>query len=101
MQVVSRRTLKAFWELHPQAEKPLSRWLGVVGKAHWLSPADIKADFGATVDFVGDNRAIFDIAGNKYRLIVHVAYDFKSVNVKFIGPHGEYDRIDPETVGWT
>jgi mRNA interferase HigB len=101
MQVVSRKTLKAFWELHPQAEQPLSRWLSVVGKARWLSPADIKADFGATVNFVGDNRVIFDIAGNNYRLVIHVAYDFKSVQVKFVGTHREYDRIDAETVGWT
>jgi mRNA interferase HigB len=100
MQVVSRKTLKAFWELHPQAEQPLSRWLAVVGKAQWLGPSEIKADFGASVDFVGDNRVIFNIAGNKFRLIVHVAYEFKSLNVKFVGTHSEYDRIDPETVGW-
>lgn len=101
MQVVSRRTLRTFWELHPQAEQPLSRWLAAVGKAHWRSPADIKTDFGASVDFVGDNRVVFDIAGNKYRLIVHVAYEFKSVNITFVGTHSEYDRIDPESVGWT
>lgn len=101
MRVVSRRTLKAFWNVHPQAEQPLSRWLAVVGKAKWQSTADVKADFGATVDFVGDNRVVFDIAGNKYRLIAHVAYEYKSLNVKFIGTHSEYDKVDPETVGWT
>jgi len=50
------------------------------------------------VDFVGDNRVIFDMAGNKYRLIVHIAYRFKRVLVKFVGTHAEYDRIDPETI---
>jgi len=54
--------------------------------------------FGSTVDFVGDNRIIFDIGGNKYRLIVHVAYSYKRVLVKFIGTHADYDKIDPETV---
>jgi mRNA interferase HigB len=54
--------------------------------------------FGTNVDFVGDNRVIFDIGGNKYRLILHVAYRFKSALVKFIGTHDEYDKIDPETV---
>ncbi len=50
------------------------------------------------MDFVGDNRVIFDIAGNKYRLIVHIAYRFKRVPVKFVGTHAEYDRINPETI---
>ena len=54
--------------------------------------------FGATVDFVGDNRAIFDLGGNKYRLVVHIAYRHKRVLVKFIGTHAEYDKVDPETV---
>jgi mRNA interferase HigB len=54
--------------------------------------------FGSTVDFVGDNRVIFDVGGNKYRLVVHVAYPFKRVLIKFVGTHKEYDRIDPETV---
>ena len=54
--------------------------------------------FGGAVDFVSDNRAIFDIGGNKYRLIVHVSYRYKRVLVKFVGTHAEYDDIDPETV---
>ena len=58
----------------------------------------MKAEFGATVDFIGDNRRIFDIGGNGYRLVVHVSYAYKRVLVKFVGTHGEYDRIEPETV---
>lgn len=50
------------------------------------------------MDFVGDNRAIFDIGGNKYRLIAHFAYPFKTALIKFVWTHEEYDRIDPETV---
>ena len=53
--------------------------------------------FGKTVDFVGDNRAIFDLGGNKYRLIVHATYRYKRVLVKFVGTHAEYDKIDPVT----
>jgi mRNA interferase HigB len=53
-----------------------------------------------TVDFVGDNRVIFDLGGNKYRLIVHVSNAYGRVLVKFVGTHTEYDRIDPETVSW-
>lgn len=100
MRVIARRTLKEFWERHPQAEIPIRTWFAAVTKAEWRSPADIKAGFGTTVDFVGDNRAIFDLGGNKYRLLVHVAYPFGRVLVKFIGTHQEYDRIDAETVSW-
>ncbi|MNT91021.1 hypothetical protein D3C72_2320570 [compost metagenome] len=70
----------------------------MVNNAIWTGPADVKAMFGANVDFLGDNRIIFDISGNKYRLIVHVAYRFKRVLIKFVGTHKEYDEIDPETV---
>ena len=69
-----------------------------VCKADWTGPADIKAAFGTTVDFIGDNRVIFDIGGNKYRLVAHVAYKFHRVLIKFVGTHKEYDKIDPETV---
>lgn len=100
MQVVARRTLKQFWERHPQAQSPLRAWFAVVTKAEWRTPADVKTGFGTTVDFVGDNRLVFDLGGNKYRLVVHVAYPFGRVLVKFIGTHAEYDRIHPETVSW-
>jgi mRNA interferase HigB len=50
------------------------------------------------VDFLGDNKAIFDIGGNKYRLVVHFSYKFKTALIKFVGTHEEYDRIDAETV---
>jgi len=98
MQIIAKRALKQFWERHPQAEQPLASWFKIVSKASWDGPADIKSAFGRNVDFIGDNRVIFDIGGNKYRLIVHVAYPFKRVLVKFVGTHAEYDRIDPENV---
>jgi mRNA interferase HigB len=100
MQVIARRTLKQFWERHQQAEGPSRAWYAMVAKARWRSPSDIKRQFGSTVDFVGDNRVIFDLGGNKYRLIVHVSYAFGRVLIKFIGTHAKYDRIDPETVSW-
>ena len=69
-----------------------------VNTAKWITPADVKVMFGSTVDFVGDNRIIFDIGGNKFRLIVHVAYAYGRVLVKFVGTHKQYDAIDAETV---
>jgi mRNA interferase HigB len=98
MNVVAFRTLKEFWERHSHAETPLRTWYGIVSKAEWKGPADVKAMFGTSVDFVGDNRVIFDIGGNKYRLVVRVSYLFKQVMVKFVGTHDEYDKINPETV---
>tara|TARA_R110002110_G_scaffold103087_4_gene260740 strand:+ start:3209 stop:3505 length:297 start_codon:yes stop_codon:yes gene_type:complete len=98
MQIIARRTLKRFWEVHNQAEAPLTAWYLAVSKAEWRTPADVKAMFGTGVDFVADNRIIFDIAGNKYRLIVHVAYPFRRVLIKFVGTHAAYDKIDPERV---
>src|SRR5580693_5231383 len=100
MQVIARRTLKEFWARHPPAEAPIRAWLAVATAADWANPAAIKRGFGVSVDFFGDNRIVFDLGGNKYRLVVHVTYTFGRILVKFIGTHAEYDRIDPETVSW-
>lgn len=98
MQIIAKRTLRAFWHDNPRAEQPLREWYTVVSKAAWTTPADVKAAFGKGVDCVGDNRIIFDIRRNEYRLIVHVAYAYGRILIKFVGTHAEYDRIDPETV---
>lgn len=98
MQVIARRTLKEFWQHHPQAEGPIRVWFAVASKARWQTPNDIKRQFSGSVDFVRDNRAIFDLGGNRYRLVVHVSYKFGRLLVKFVGTHAEYDRIDPETI---
>jgi len=98
MQILSKKTLRDFWEKHPQAQRPLTAWYQATSSATWSTPADIKAVFGASVDFVADNRVVFDIAGNKYRLVVHVSYTFRRVLIKFVGTHAEYDKIDVEKV---
>lgn len=98
MQVIALRTLRRFWRKHPQAEKPLRFWYELVRHAKWTEPADIKDLFGTTVDFLADNRIVFDIAGNKYRLVGRVSYRFKTIQITFIGTHQEYDKIDAETV---
>lgn len=98
MNVIARKALKAFWERYPQAETPLGAWYEIVSKGDWSSPADLKRAFGNNVDFVGDNRAIFDIGGNKYRLVVHFSFKFKTALIKFVGTHKEYDGINAETV---
>lgn len=67
-------------------------------RAQWSGPADVKSDFGAAVDFLADNRLVFDIAGNHFRLVVRVAYRHRRVLIKFIGTHAAYGKIDAETV---
>lgn len=97
MQIIAKRTLKRFWEANRQAEVPLRAWHAMVSKAEWTGPADVRAMFG-TADFVADNRVIFNIGGNKFRLVAHIAYAYKRVLVKFVGTHADYDRIEAETV---
>jgi mRNA interferase HigB len=98
MQIIARRTLRQFWERYPAAEVPLRIWHARVNAAEWQGPSDAKAMFGTTVDFVADNRLVFDLGGNKFRLVVHVAYAYRRVLVKFIGTHKQYDAINVETV---
>lgn len=97
MQVIALKTLRTFWEKHLQAESPLRAWHSAVSKAEWATTADIR-EMSRSADFVADNRVIFNIGGNKYRLSVHVSYEYKRVLIKFIGTHREYDKINPETV---
>lgn len=98
MRIISKAALRTFWERHPSAAGPLKAWFALVGAAEWQKPADVKAMFGTSVDFVADNRIIFDIGGNKYRLIVRVSYEYGQVLIKFVGTHAEYDKIDARSL---
>lgn len=99
MQILALKALREFWERYPEAEKPLRTWYKVASAARWKKSNEVKTAFGTNVDFVGDNRVIFDIGGNKYRLVGRIVYDpYYRVMIKFVGTHAEYDAIDPETV---
>jgi len=97
MHVIARRALREFWETHPDAEGPLRAWYDEASKARWQSPNDIRARY-AHASFVEDDRVIFNIGGNKYRLIVVVRYRTGTAFVRFIGTHAEYDRIDARRI---
>lgn len=97
MRLLSRSKLRAFWEEHPDAEQPLRDWLDVVNPADWTGPQDIRALY-ATASFVGNDHVVFNIGGNKYRLVAIVRYQFHVVYIRFIGTHAEYDRIDAKTI---
>ncbi|MDR1425115.1 MAG: type II toxin-antitoxin system HigB family toxin [Azoarcus sp.] len=97
MRVIVVRTLRQFWEEHPDAELPLRSWLDEVRGAQWKQPADIKAQYRSASILKG-NRVVFNIKGNDYRLIVAVAFVAGILYVKFVGSHEDYDRINAQTV---
>jgi mRNA interferase HigB len=97
MRIISRRILREFWEKHPDASAPLQTWFHDVRRANWTSPADIKAVY-QNASFVGNNRVVFNIKGNRYRLVVVAIYQHGVVYIRFVGTHAEYDRIDVTTI---
>ena len=92
MNVISKRTLIQFYEKFPDVKTPLEVWYSDAKKAQWKKPSDIK-DYDRSASFLKDNRVVFNIKGNDYRLIVHVDYLRGFLRVKFIGSHKEYDKI--------
>lgn len=99
MRIISRKILRLFWERPPyrDSEQALRTWFREVTNDDWASPADVKAKF-RSASFLKQNRIVFNIAGNKYRLIVRVNYPYRVVYVRFIGTHVEYDLIDANEV---
>jgi mRNA interferase HigB len=102
VRVVAVSTLRSFWSRPGRADarEPLRSWYAVAAVATWNSPAEVKAQFGSA-SILAHNRVVFNIAGNKYRLIVAIAYRVQVVYVKFIGTHAEYDKVDAATVDMT
>jgi mRNA interferase HigB len=100
MRVIALSTLKKFWDddpAHMDAREPTLAWYRHVLKANWASPADVKTDF-AKASVLKGGRVVFNIAGNKYRIVVWINYPYRVVYVRFIGKHAEYDEIDAQTV---
>ena len=93
MHVITGRRLRQFWEHHQDAQGALQAWLAHVERADWHAPADVKRDH-ADADILPDNRVVFNIKGNRYRVVVKIRYASQVVYVRFVGTHEEYDRID-------
>ena len=94
MRVFAKRTLREFWNKHPDCEQQLKIWYEQTGKAAWINPNSVISEF-SNARQIGKDRIIFNIKGNKYRLVVRVNYQFGMVYIRFIGNHTEYDKIDP------
>ena len=97
MRVISERTLRAFGERHPTAEKPLQAWLAEVKRAIWATPAQVKTRY-PNASIIRDNRVVFDIGGTRFRSVVWINYTHQAIYVKWFGTHAECDRIDVEMV---
>ncbi|MCL5801106.1 MAG: type II toxin-antitoxin system HigB family toxin [Gammaproteobacteria bacterium] len=97
MRIIALSRLREFWEKHPQAEIPLRSWYADASRAHWKSPVDIKAAY-RNASFLADNRVVFNIKGNDYRLVVAVHYNRGLMFIRFVGTHQHYARIDASTI---
>ena len=97
MRIISKKTLKDFWAKEPAAKTALEAWHAEAKNAEWSSPADVKASYG-TSSILKDGRVVFNIGGNKYRLVVWINYDYFTIYVRFVGTHKEYDEIDAQTI---
>ncbi len=97
MHIIKKKSLQDFWKEHSDSEQPLKAWHKDVEKANWKDFNELKSDY-STAKVIGNNRAVFKIKGNNYRLIAKFAFLFQKCYIKFIGTHAEYDKVDAETV---
>jgi mRNA interferase HigB len=100
MRIIALSSIKSLWEGKQQYDdvaQPALAWYRHALKADWSSPADVKQDFG-NASILKDGRVVFNLAGNKYRLVVWINYHYKVVYIRFIGTHTQYDQIDAQTI---
>ncbi len=95
--MIAVKTLKDFWHKYNYAEQPLRAWYAEAKKADWKNPADIIKHY-RTASILKNNRVVFNIKGNDYRLVTAINYDFKIIYIRFIGTHKEYDKIIAEEI---
>jgi mRNA interferase HigB len=97
MRIISRKILRDFWSRHPDAQQSLQAWYNDARHAEWRSPADIKNVY-RNASFLANNRVIFNIKGNHYRIVVAIQYSHGIIYIRFVGTHREYDKIDATTI---
>jgi mRNA interferase HigB len=97
MRIIAEKMIKDFWISHPDAQGALEAWVDHVKRATYMKPEDIQADYGPDV-ILPNNRAVFNIKGNNYRLVVHIHYKSQIMFVRFLGTHKNYDHIDALTI---
>ena len=97
LRIIAKRTLREFWGKYPDSQGQLEAWHSEVLNANWENPQELKQQYGSA-SILKDGRAVFNICGNTYRIVVWINYKFKLVLVKYIGTHEQYDNIDANTV---
>lgn len=97
MRVIAKGTLRDFWLKHADSEQALKAWYQEASNSVWNHPNDIKVDY-PSASILGDNRIVFNIKGNRYRLIVKINYSYQMAWIRFIGTHAEYDKIDATSI---
>ncbi len=97
MNVISKKKIDEFCKTHTSAENVLVTWYKQATKAQWTNFAEVRQDY-PSADWIGDDRIIFNIGGNKYRLIARISFVYKNMMIKWIGTHAEYDTIDAVNV---
>jgi len=97
MRLLALKTIRLFWEKHADSESSLRAWVKRVNQAQWNSFSDVKKCFGSA-DVLPGNRVVFNIKGNKYRIVVKIHYNTGFMFIRFIGTHAEYDKINAEII---
>jgi mRNA interferase HigB len=97
MRVIAKKILREFWTIHPNCEQQLKSWYQEASNACWLNSNQIKTDY-PSASILNDNRIVFNIKGNNYRLIVKINYDYQMIWIRFIGTHAAYDKIDADNI---
>lgn len=97
VRVFNRSTVRRFAATHADARQPLFAWFAEVEGATWIGPDDVKKRY-SSASLLNNQRVVFNIKGNKYRIVVAIKYEFFAVYIRFIGTHAEYDEIDATTI---
>ena len=97
MRVVAKKILRDFWERHEDCEQQLKSWFREVQKSEWENPNQIKEEY-PSASILNNNRIVFNIKGNNYRLIVKISFEYQMVWIRFVGTHEEYDKINANTI---
>ena len=97
MRVIAKKILRDFWLKHPVCEQQLKSWYNEAEIATWKTPNEIKRDY-PSASILENNRIVFNIKGNNYRLIIKLNYHYQMVWIRFIGTHAQYDKIDAATI---
>ena len=97
MRVIAKKILRDFWELHPDSEQQLKTWFQEASKATWSKTSEIKAQY-AKASILKNGRAVFNICGNKYRLVTDINYERHWLFIRFIGTHSDYDKVDADNI---